>query len=77
MACSDGVITLKGGLTVPIDALRLAWDLEERGFSLTRVDGDTLSVQPYERLTRDDYQRIRRWKPQLLCVIDYRPEAIQ
>ena len=34
-----------GGLTVPVQPLRLLWDLEGRGFTLTQ-DGETLVVQP-------------------------------
>jgi hypothetical protein len=69
-------VVLRGGLALPLEPILLALELEERGFGLTR-DGDVLSVQPYERLTRDDCQRIRRWKLHLLALIDYVPESVQ
>src|SRR6187549_3468105 len=59
---NDRIVLLKGGLVLPVEPIQLALELEERGFTLTRMDGDTLLVQPYERLTRDDCQRIKRWK---------------
>ena len=57
--------------------MRLMWELEERGFVLTRLADAVLSVQPHERLTRDDYNRIRRWKWHLLAILDYAPESAQ
>ena len=64
-----------GGLTCPVESLRLLWDLEARGFTLTR-DGDALVVQPHERLTRLDYEAIRRWKAHLLALIAYSPPEV-
>ena len=49
----------------------MAYEIESRGFTLTRLDGDVLSVQPYERLTRQDCAAIRRWKWHLLAIADY------
>jgi hypothetical protein len=50
----------------------------QRGFTLAKEEPDTLSVQPYQRLTRDDCARIRRWKPDLLALVSNVPsEAVQ
>ena len=70
-------VTLSGGLTLPAQACLLALELESRGFTLTRLDGDVLSVQPYERLTRQDYAAIKRWKWHLLSIVDYVPPEVQ
>jgi len=37
---------------------------------------DVLSVQPYERLKREDYAAIRRWKWHLLALLDSIPKAV-
>jgi hypothetical protein len=70
---TDRYVTLKGGPTLPVEPIMLALELEERGFRMTREGDDTLSVQPYERLTREDCTRIRRWKYYLLALLDYTP----
>lgn len=67
----DRYVQLKNGLVLPVEAVRLALALEERGFTLQREDDDTLSAQPYERLTPADFAAIRRWKWHLLAVVDY------
>jgi hypothetical protein len=73
-------VTMRGGLTLPIGALRLAWDLELRGLHLA-VDGvDVLSVGPGDRLTENDRALIRQWKWHLLAMLAYdavTPESVQ
>jgi hypothetical protein len=69
MSVSD-FVTLRGGLTLPLAAVRLAFDLEDRGLHL-RIDGDVLSVGPGDRLTDADRALIRRWKPHLLTIVAY------
>ena len=59
------------------EPLLLALDLESRGFSMTRQDGDVLEVQPYVRLSRSDCAAIRRWKWHLLSIVDHVPEVVQ
>ena len=48
-AVSDRFVSLRGGLTVPIEPMLLIFRLQEQGFALTS-DGDVLIVQPYQRL---------------------------
>src|ERR1700732_1627525 len=69
-------VTLKGGLTIPVPALRLALDLEARGIPLA-TDADHRFVVPKdERLTADDLVNIQRWRAHLCAIVDYRaPEA--
>ena len=66
----DRLVTLRGGVVVPVTAYVLALTLEARGFTLTRAD-DTLIVRPPERLTPEDCVAIRRAKLDLLAVVDY------
>jgi hypothetical protein len=69
-------VTLKGGLTIPVPALRLAIDLEARGIPLA-TDADHQFVVPKdERLTADDLVNMQRWRAHLGAIVDYRaPEA--
>jgi hypothetical protein len=69
-------VTLKGGVTIPVPALRLALDLEARGIPLA-TDADHQFVVPKdERLTADDLVNIERWRAHLGAIVDYRaPEA--
>lgn len=74
---SSEVIELKGGLTVPVDAVRLAVALEMRGFEL-RGNGPDLIVRPVPKadgpgplLTNADRDAVRRWKPALLRLVAY------
>ena len=69
MSGSDFVV-LRGGLTLPVDAVRLALDLERRGLRLA-ADGDSLSVGPRELITDADRNLIRRWKAHLLAIVSY------
>lgn len=78
MAASEGgYVLLAGGLCVPLEPFLLALELEARGFTVRR-DGDALIVQPHDQLTADDCRRIRRWKPHLIALLEYRaPERPQ
>jgi hypothetical protein len=76
MSASD-VVTLRGGLTLPVDAIRLALDLENRGLTLTVDEGDVLVVGPRERLTDDDRALIRHWKRHLVAIVRYDAAAHQ
>ena len=76
MSASD-FVTLRGGLTLPVAAIRLALDLENRGLTMTIDAGDVLVVGPRERLTDDDRALIRRWKRHLLAIVTYDADAYQ
>ena len=70
-ASEADTITLVGGLTVPVSALRLAWDLEARGLHLHADDDGGLRVGPSMRLTPEDRQAIASEKPYLLALVRY------
>lgn len=69
MASSE-VLTLKNGFTVSLAVLRLAWNLEDRGFNIEPL-GDRLSVQPAARLTHEDVTAIRRHRVELRALAVY------
>jgi hypothetical protein len=73
----DRFVQLKNGPVLPAEPILLALDLEARGFTLTRLEDDVLSVQPYQRLSRQDCADIKRWKLHLLAIVDYVPEVVQ
>jgi hypothetical protein len=67
MNASDFVI-LRSGLTLPLAAVRLALDLENRGLELT-VEGESLAVGPRDRITDHDRTEIRRWRDHLIAIV--------
>ena len=69
-AVTDTPVVLRGGLSVPLAALRLLWDLEARGFSLTD-DGEALRVAPRSRLNQDDDHALRQHRDELLALVRY------
>ena len=69
-------VVLKGGLTLPLEALRLAWALEDRGATFA-VDGEDLVVDgPTGFLTQDDRVAIRRWRVHLKAFAIYHPPEV-
>jgi hypothetical protein len=69
-------VSLKGGLAVPLPALRLALDLEARGVPLSTDATHQFIVPPDDRLTPVDLAAIRRWPLHLGAIVEYRaPEA--
>ena len=72
---ATALVVLKGGPTVPLEALRLAWALEDRSATFA-VDGDDLVVEAaQEFLTEDDRVAIRRWRLRLKAIATYQPET--
>ena len=60
-----------GGFSVPLPALRLLWDLEERGFHLGQAEDGALLVSPRSRLTADDDAAIRNHKDELKALVGF------
>ena len=70
----EHLVSLLGGLTVPAEAYNLALELEKRGLAL-RVEGDRLRVSGPDGkpdLSEADTTAIRRWKPHLIALAEYR-----
>lgn len=67
---ASSFVQLRSGYLVPLDALRLALDLESRGCELL-VDGDTILVGPRDRVTDEDRDAIRRWRSHVRAILSY------
>jgi hypothetical protein len=66
------LVTLKGGLSVPLEAFELALSLEQRGATF-RPDGAELIVDTDDGvLTEADRVAITRWKGHLIAIAAYR-----
>ena len=65
-------VLLRGGLSVPLSALRVLWALEDRGFHV-RLDSDDggLVVSPRSRLSDDDDRAIRSHRDELIQLVRY------
>ena len=71
------VVTLRGGLCVPLVVLQLAWRLEEQGIEM-RVDGHDVIVRPAQRVSTEDRQLLKkhvRELKQLVAYVDNPPEV--
>jgi hypothetical protein len=67
---SENYVVLPG-LLLPLAAVRLALDLENRGLHLQLDGDDGLLVGPRDRLTDEDRDGIRRWRTHLRALIAY------
>ncbi len=67
------LVTLKGGLVVSLDALRMLWDLEDRGFDVKVGDGRRYKVLvgPFDRLTTADKVAIHTHRDALAELVRY------
>ena len=65
------IVSLRGGLVVPVEALRILWLLEERDFDLQLSDDGVLLVAPASKLTTDDRRTIRRHRDALRQLVRY------
>ena len=73
---ATGFVVLKGGLTVPLEALQLAWALEDRGATFA-VDGEDLVVEgPAGLLTDANRIAIRRCREHLKAIASYRASEV-
>ena len=64
------VVTLLGGLAVPVEALRILWALEERDFGVSLDDG-VLLVSPGSKLTASDRHTITQHRDALRLLVRY------
>ena len=68
---AEQFVTLRGGVVVPVEALRLAWRLEAAGFTFSVLDGGAVRVRPASALTEADREAIRAWRPELATIVNY------
>lgn len=64
-------VSLRGGLTVPAPALRLAVDLEARGFRQSVDTEHQYQIEPSKALTDQDRTGIARWRLHLGAIVSY------
>ena len=65
------LVTLHGGLAVPVEALQVLWSLEERGFDVRLAEDGVLLVAPGSKLTTEDRQAIRHHRAELRQLVTY------
>jgi len=80
MTSSADFVTLKPGRdgftpTVPVAVLQLLWRLEDSGFRV-EANGPNVRVSPGAKLTDEDRAALVRWKPHVLCLLEYEPPPI-
>jgi hypothetical protein len=67
---ASNFVTLAGGLTVPLPALQVLWNLEDRGVYL-RLDGDGIIATPRTALTDADRATVKRWRAHVVALLQY------
>ena len=65
------LVVLRGGLTVPVEALRLLWLLEERDFEMRLAEDGALLVTPGSKLTTADRRAIAEHRDALRELVAY------
>ena len=71
MACSNDLVTLKGGMVIPMVVIGRVIDLEFRGAHFSLEDGERFRVTPPAVLTADDVQFLRAHRTQVRDAIAY------
>jgi hypothetical protein len=74
MSASD-FVTLRSGVVMPAEAIRVVLNLEERGLHFD-AEGDALVVGPKALLTDVDRANLRRWRNHILDMLA-QPERVQ
>jgi hypothetical protein len=64
-------VTLRTGPVIPVVALRLAWRLEDEGFTFGLTPQGELWIAPYDRLTEPDRVDLRRWRHHLRALLHH------
>ncbi len=73
---TERFVTLRGGLTLPLPVLTLAWAFEDRGFQINLDPGGDLTITPTDALTDADRTLITRWRSHLAALTEYCDEVI-
>ena len=73
---AGGYVELRGGLMVPVDALRLAWALTDRDLILSQ-EGEKLKIKAADDgkpdLSEDEIAKIKQYKFHVLALLAYQP----
>jgi hypothetical protein len=65
----ERLLVLRDGYVAPVEALRLAWRLEDAGFRFKLDTDGHLMVGPPERLAAADMALLRRWARHLEAML--------
>ena len=68
---SSSAVVLKDGLSVSLEALQLAWRLEDAGVVLVLGENDRLRAGPPAKLSEPDRAPIRAHRDELMAVVRY------
>jgi hypothetical protein len=71
------LVPLRHGLTLPVEAIELAIDLERRGFRMSLNASQQFQIQPTAPLTDLDRTAIGRWRRQLGAIIAYDADQLE
>jgi hypothetical protein len=64
------LVTLTGGLVVPLPVLEVLWRLELRGARFG-LDGETVTVSPRGLVSDDDRAVIQNYRSDVIAVLRY------
>ena len=69
-------VYLRPGLNISADALRLAWDFENRGFTVDLDSDNRLVVQPEDEVTSAEWKAVARHRGELVSLVRQCGEAV-
>ena len=69
---ADEIVVLRGDLPVRLAVLRLAWDLEARGITLSIDPNGRLVASPPDQVTANDVAALRTHLRDVKRVVAYR-----
>lgn len=75
MACSDALVTFRGGFVADWAVVRRILDLEARGCSFRLEEAGRFRVVPPSQLTPDDVTFLRARRDEARAVIQYAVES--
>ncbi len=64
-------LSLSPGVAVSMDAVRLSWQLEDRGIIVDLDDDNRLVVLPDEEMTADERRAVSRHRGELVTLVRY------
>ena len=78
LAPGEEYLMLRDGLALPLPALRLMWNLEERGFGfdISLDTSEQVIVEPAAVLTERDRVALYRWRRHVAAIVNYVNEVI-
>lgn len=80
MKAEPQFVTLKSGMSVPLEPVLLALDLERRGFEIRTTGSvengdDELFIKPIRNLTTPEREQVRRWRDSIIVIVNAEHDA--